>query len=165
MRLIEKLATACAVLAAVVLVFQLMALMVVDVVLRPFGVAVPGALELVTLGTRIVFSLGLPYAALRGAHVSVDLVTEHVPAFARRGLDMLAGTLGAAVCAYAAYAVTMRGLPTWTYGERTPDLGLPEIVNYLPPALGFVLSALVFAGLFVTAASHRPSGGAPEGGH
>lgn len=122
--------------AALALVGLMVGVTVVDVVLRRFDAAIPGAFELVTLGMRVAVPLALPWTFWRGGHVAVELLTELLPAPVQRLLRLGAWTLCAAVMAYTAWTVSVRALEIRAYGDVTANLGLPEFYYWLPLMLG-----------------------------
>jgi len=123
----------------------MMLLTVVDVALRPFGMAVPGAYEIVTLAMRIFVPLVLPYVFWTSSHLTVDLLFEKAPPGAQAALARMADALGAVVMAYLTVAVSRRALTVWRGGELSTDLAVPVFWYWLPLVAGCALSAVVAA--------------------
>ena len=125
---------------AIALSVLMVALTVVDVTLRQFAEAVPGSFELVTLGMRILVPLAMPYAFWIGGHVAVELLVDRLPRRLRAAVAALGLAISGIVMGLLAWASSLRALDVWRYGDTTGDLGLPEIVNWLPLIAGAALS-------------------------
>ena len=144
---------------AVALSGLMVALTVVDVTLRQFAEAVPGAFELVTLGMRILVPLAMPYAFWIGGHVAVELLVDRLPHRLRAAVVAMGLAVSGTVMGLLTWASSLRALDTWRYGDVTGGLGLPEIVNWLPLIAGSALSvpviAVLLAGQVAVAAGMR----------
>ena len=122
---------------------------VVDVALRQFGQAIPGAFELVTLGMRIGIPLAMPYAFWTGAHIAVELVTDRLRP---RVADTIIATgliISAVVMALLAWSSCLRALDVWRFGDLTPDLGWPGVIHWIPLVAGSALCVPVVLALAV----------------
>jgi TRAP-type C4-dicarboxylate transport system permease small subunit len=118
----------------------MMGVTVVDVVARWFGLAVPGAHELVTLGMRMLIPLALPYVFWIGSNVAVEMLTEKLPPRAQRIVKHAGAALGMLTMAYLTVAVTQRALTVWEYGEVSSDLAIPLFLYWIPLIIGCGLS-------------------------
>ncbi len=139
----------------------MMLVTVVDVALRPFGMAVPGAYEIVTLAMRIFVPLVLPYVFWTSSHLTIDLFFDKAPISTQKVLARAADALGAVVMTYLTVAVSRRALTVWRGGELSTDLAVPVFWYWLPLVLGCALSAVVATYLAVrgrrTAAPGAPA--------
>lgn len=131
-------AAACAALC----LLGIMLLTFVDVLGRYFfGAALPFAVEIIELGMGLVVFLSLAMTTLEKGHISVDLVTTSLPAFAGRILAILAAILG----------TVFFGLLSWQLFIRASsflDEGLATQVLFLKVyPVAFVMA---LAAVFVT---------------
>jgi TRAP-type C4-dicarboxylate transport system permease small subunit len=118
---------------------------VVDVVLRQAGMAIPGAFELVTLGMRVLVALAMPYAFWTGGHVAVELFTDRLSERLRAGIVALGLVLAGLVMALLVWASWGRAANAVRRGDITVDLGMPEIVFWIPLLVGAGLCVPVVA--------------------
>ncbi len=124
-----------------------------DILGRRAGFAVPGVVDLVQLFVLAGAWLVIPYAFLARAHVSVDLLTERLPARARRALEAVAGLVAVAVLAPATWRAYESLLMQMRFGDRSQQLGIPMVWYWSPLILGMALSAAVAAAMAVAAVS------------
>lgn len=125
------------------------ALTTVDVVLRQFGMGIPGSWEMVTFAMRWMIGLTLPYAFWAGQHVAVESFTEPLPERARRACILLGNVLGAVAMGIMAWRMWVRASQILAQGTRTSDLGFLVFYNWLPLVLGCALSCLVLVFLIL----------------
>ena len=113
---------------------------VADIVLRFFGGAVPGAVDLVQLFVMATAFAAIPWAFHTDGHVGVDLVSERLPAPVQAALRMLAALAAAVVMAlilvygWQAAALQMR------FGDVSQNLGVPMVWYWAPLLAGAALS-------------------------
>lgn len=119
----------------------------VDIVLRQFGAGIPGIWEAVTLAMRWMIGLALPYAFYSGSHIVVELFTDGLPPRWRQGVIVLALLVTLATMTLLAWKVTGRMLDIRGYGGVTSDLNLPSYYDWVPLALGPILSVPVLLAL------------------
>ena len=122
---------------------------VVDIALRQFGEAVPGAFELVTLGMRIGIPLAMPYAFWTGAHIAVELVTDRLSPRIASAIIASGLIISAAVMALLAWCAYRRALDVWRFGDLTPDLGWPAAIHWIPLVAGTALCVPVVLALAI----------------
>jgi TRAP-type C4-dicarboxylate transport system permease small subunit len=109
---------------------------VADIVGRRFGYAVNGVVDIVQLCVTAGTWFVIPWAFLAGAHVSVELFVERLPARARRALAVLAALLAAATLVlmlrygWDAFAIQSR------LGDRSQQLGIPIAFYWWPLLAG-----------------------------
>ena len=136
MRLVEKLVA----IAASVLLFALMMLMVFDVVGRNvLRHPVQGATELTEIGLVTITFLLFPSLALRKGHIVADIADS----LRSRVLDVLkivlTALLGGGVFGLIAWRMWLLALNSASYGEASPTLQVP-----LPP---FLFAAAILSGI------------------
>lgn len=142
-RLVGKTVGGLAFLGGLIVLLAMALLTVVDVVLRRFGMAVPGSWEMVTFAMRWMIGLSLPYAFWAGRHVAVEAFTEMLSQRAQRFFILLAELLSAVTMGLLAWRLWVRGSQILAQGTRTSDLGLLVFYNWLPLILGCAVSFLV----------------------
>lgn len=153
-RLIEGSVRVLCLFAAATLAILMMAVTVVDVVLRWFGAAIPGAFELVTLGMRFMVPLSFPYVLWIGGHVAVDFLVGLGSARLQRVAVRASALVTSIVMAGLAFAVTQRALTVARYGEVTADLGLPQFYYWIPLIVGTALCVPVGIYIALRGPSH-----------
>jgi TRAP-type C4-dicarboxylate transport system permease small subunit len=84
----------------------------------------------------------IPYAAMRGSHVAVDLLTLTRHPGARRTLSFLIGASSVALLAVMLVALARQGSCGFRCGQFTPDLVIPFWPMYLALGIGFFLYLL-----------------------
>ena len=133
-----RVAEAIAILALVAVV----ALIMLQTVAREIFVAgLPWADELARYAGLAIIFLAAPMLLLRGEHVTVDMLLGMMPDRARRVV-----TLGNEVLMVVFGAMYL--IAGWQFMQRaarfsTPALGMPNLLFYLPAALGMALMLLV----------------------
>lgn len=115
----------------------------VDIVSRYFAAGIPGIWEAVTLAMRWMIGLALPYAFYSGSHIAVELFTDACRPRLRQFFIVLAMTVSLMIMLLLAWKVTGRLLDIRSYGGVTSDLSLPTYYDWVPLALGPVLSVPV----------------------
>lgn len=130
-------------MGGLIVLLAMAALTVVDVVLRRFGMGVPGSWELVTFAMRWMIGLSLPYAFWAGRHVAVEAFTEMLSKRAQRWFMLFAEILSMLAMGVLAWRLWVRGSQILGQGTRTSDLGILVFYNWLPLILGCTLSFVV----------------------
>lgn len=150
LRIAEFLANA---LASIFLV-GLMMLTFADVLGRNvFNHPLLGATELTEYTLVAVTFLAYPIVAYRHGHVTVDLFDRMFGEKGIRVLTVIGDIIGAGVYAILAYRMWLQGIRLLSYGDITPQLGIP-----VAPAYFFmsIMSAVTVVA-FILAAIHGPS--------
>lgn len=119
----------------------------VDIVSRQFGMGIPGIWEAVTLAMRWMIGLALPYAFYSGSHIVVELFTDGLPPRIRQTVIVGALLISLLVIALLAWKITARTWDIRGYGGVTSDLSLPTYYEWVPLALGPLLSVPVLLAL------------------
>lgn len=120
---------------------------VADIVLRVFGGAVPGAVDLVQLLILSAAFAAIPFAFFRDAHVSVDLLTQALPARVQAALALLTALGALALMALILWYGWRSAQMQMRFGDVSQNLGIPMIWYWAPLLLGSALSivACLFA--------------------
>ena len=120
----------------------MMALVNANVLLRPLGLPIWGAYELVGFLGSLTLSLALLRITLTRSHMAVELLTSRVPQGLNRVLGLFNRFLGAAVLGLVSWRCFLHGWLIWTSGEVSPTLSMPFHPFVFGVALAFGLSAL-----------------------
>lgn len=109
-----------------IMLFAMMFVTLIDVVGRYLlNSPLQGATELTALLLVSTIFIGLPAVCLDEDHVTVDLVTDHLPAFIQPIRRALMRLLSAAVLVVVAWRLYAYGHDLSSYGETTVSLRLP----------------------------------------
>ncbi|MEM7526932.1 MAG: TRAP transporter small permease subunit [Pseudomonadota bacterium] len=121
-----------------------------DVLVSTLGADVsglPGYEDAVTMFVGVAALAMFPYCQLHGGHAVVDVLMQHAPPWASRGVAVISAALTAALALALAAMLAWGAAEMRDDGTETPVLGWPVWV-FLPPA---VLSCLLWAGAAVAA--------------
>lgn len=153
-----------AALVGVVSLFAAGGVTVLDIVLRAFGGAVPGVVDLVQLFVMATAFTAVPYAFFCEGHVSVDILTQAFPPRAQWLLRALAALAAAAVMTLILYYGWQAARQQMRFGDVSQNLGIPMIWYWALLLAGAALSILacVIAAVEAFAALARPARRSPE---
>ncbi|MBP2548278.1 TRAP-type C4-dicarboxylate transport system permease small subunit [Neorhizobium galegae] len=108
------------------MLLSMMFVTLIDVVGRYlFGSPLQGATELTALLLVSTIFIGLPAVCLDEENVTVDLLTDHLPAFIHPARRLVVRLLSAVVLMAAAWRIFAHGQALSSYGETTVSLHLP----------------------------------------
>ena len=138
----------------VLLLMLAVAALIVDIATRKsIGFSILGMVDLNQLAQMACVFLVLPLAFLRESHVTVDFVTDRLPARARAAIEALSALLGAALLGAILWFSIGQALIQIRQGDVSQTLGIPMQWYWLPLVLGLALSVL--AVLLVAARAGR----------
>jgi TRAP-type C4-dicarboxylate transport system permease small subunit len=143
-RAVFRLSTACAAVAAVML---LLAALVItwSIVYRASGASTYWEIEFSVYMMVASLFLASPYCLATQGHVGVDLMSHYLPRRLARPLAIVIGLVGLAVCLYLAYAGAELTLHAFARGERTESTWAPpKWPLYLAMPVGLGLTALQY---------------------
>ena len=130
------------------------AALIVDIATRKsIGFSILGMVDLNQLAQMACVFLVLPLAFLRESHITVDFVTDRLPARARAAIEALSALLGAALLGAILWFSIGQALIQIRQGDVSQTLGIPMQWYWLPLVLGLALSVL--AVLLVAARAGR----------
>jgi TRAP-type C4-dicarboxylate transport system permease small subunit len=154
-RLMNRISTACAVLASVLL--ALAALVIIWMVTyRSMGNSTSWELELGIFLMVASLFLASPYALLTKGHVGVDLLTHFMRPSRARRLEIFSHLLGLAVCIFLTLICWEFAVESFIKGERTESMwGPPKWPLYGMMPLGFGLTALQYVALISDAVKKK----------
>jgi TRAP-type C4-dicarboxylate transport system permease small subunit len=125
-------------------------LVVVDVIWRRIGAqSLIGAVDLTQLCVMAAAFLSIPYAFMRGAHVTVDLFASRFGPGATRALDAMGAALSAGLVGFLLYLSWGRAMEQLRYGDVSQDLAIPMIAYWGFVLVGFALAASAALSLFL----------------
>lgn len=127
----------------------LMALVAFDILMRrvinqPFL----GGYEMTELAMAVIVALGLPYCAVLGSHVAVDIFAKWLDRPALRWVDVVVHLLGAVLLAAVAWRTVLYALGSYRFGDATNMMAIPKYPFQLVTAASAALFSVV---LFVEA--------------
>lgn len=132
------------VIAGVFLTFMIL-LTATDVVLRIFGYPVPGAVEIIAICGGVVIGFTVPITSWMQGHISVDFVTNALPAGMKRVVDTTTRCVGIGLFLLIAWNSVKIGTGFLRGGEVSGTLQLPLYpVAYGLAASFFMLSIVLF---------------------
>jgi TRAP-type C4-dicarboxylate transport system permease small subunit len=126
--------------------FFIMVMIATDVVLRFMGSGVPGALEIITYYMMIIVAfLALGNLESKDGMISVDVVYNVLPYWARRWMMVLACTIGTLVFAGMTYASFLEAVSHYRSGSYVLTLKyiLPIWPSYIIIPIAFAVATLV----------------------
>lgn len=143
-RAVFRLSTACAAVAAVML---LVAALVItwSIVYRAMGASTYWELEFSVYMMVASLFLASPYCLATQGHVGVDLLSHYLPRSLARPLAIVVGLVGLAVCLYLAWAGAELTMHALARGERTESTWAPlKWPLFLAMPVGLGLTALQY---------------------
>jgi len=143
-RAVFRLSTACAVVAALML---LAAALVItwSIVYRAMGASTYWEIEFSVYMMVASLFLASPYCLATQGHVGVDLLSHYLPRSFARPVAIVVGLVGLAVCVYLAYAGADMTLHAFARGERTESAWAPpKWPLFLAMPVGLGLTALQY---------------------
>ena len=143
MKLLEKLAQICAILAGVVLTFITLMTCASLIGRNTIGVTLAGDFELTGVAAGAAIGLFLPLCQLRRGNIIVDFFTAKASAATNALLDRFGALLMGLAMALLAWRTTVGGLNAFATKSSSMMLGFPEwiVFAFIVPPL--VLTALI----------------------
>jgi TRAP-type C4-dicarboxylate transport system permease small subunit len=142
-RVLEKLAKLCAVLAGVLLIAVTL-LTCASILGRDLlGKAITGDIELVGVATGAAIALFMPWCQLQRSNIIVDFFTNRTSLSTRAGLDRFGALLIGTFMAVLSWRSTLGGLSAYQNQSGSMILGFPDWITYgcmVPP---LILAALI----------------------
>ena len=137
-------AAACLEYALATALIAAVAMNVVNVISRyAFGESIIGADEIQVYLMIAMAFLGSAVAAMRHAHLRMDVLTRSVRPRTRAILDRIEALLTAAVCVLVAVVATQYTVRIYALGSRSENAHIPMWIPHSVVAVGFALMTLV----------------------
>jgi TRAP-type transport system small permease protein len=135
-------------ISGVVLTFM-MAITLLDVVMRNMGHPIVGILEIISFCGSVVIGFAIPYASWMRSHVFVDTLVDKLSPRNRKRMDVITRCLGILLFVFLGVNFVLYGLDLRRTHEVSPSFRIP----YYPIPLGLSFSCLLqcltlFADLF-----------------
>lgn len=115
---------------------------------RTLGFSILGTIDLTQLAVMSCVYLAMPLAFLRGAHVSVEFISDALPAPLARACRVAAALLTVLLLAALAWYSLGQARIGLAQGDRSVTLGIPMIFYWAPLLAGLAGSALAAALVF-----------------
>lgn len=143
MKILEKLAKLCAILAGVLMTLITLLSCASIIGREVAGKTVPGDFELVGLATGAAVAFFMPLCQLQRGNIIVDFFTAKVPERINGVLDRLGALLLGLCFALLTWRCALGGLNSLQTNSSTMLLGFPESVVYFAMIPGFALTAVI----------------------
>jgi len=145
---LEKILTPASRLAnyiGISMLIVLIILTVVEVLMRSFvGISLKGSKELSEYALGILVFLTLPYCAVRGAHIVVDIATMNLSQHSKALIDTVIYFLAVIPCGLLAWQLFLRGIHAAERGEVSAMLQVWLFPIVIIAAIGFLLLTFVY---------------------
>jgi TRAP-type C4-dicarboxylate transport system permease small subunit len=129
--------------AGVLALMLAVAVLIVDIATRKsIGFSILGMVDINQLAQMACVFLVLPLAFLRESHITVDFITDRLPARWRAAIEALSALLGAALLAAILWNSVGQALIQLRQGDKSQTLGIPMIWYWAPLVAGTALSML-----------------------
>ena len=133
-------------------VFAMMAVTVVDVVLRFLRLSISGTYDIVGLLGAVVISFSLAYTSVEKGHIAVEFLVQKLPERARAAVDALTSLTGTLFFAIATWRCALYALDFYKSGEVSMTITMPVYPFVFGTSLGCaLLTAVLAAGCIRTA--------------
>ena len=126
-------------------VFAMMAITVLDVVLRYLRLSIPGAYDIVGLLGAVVISFSLAYTSVEKGHIAVEFLVQKLPERPRAVIDAITGLAGTAFFGLITWRSALYALDFLRSGEVSMTIKMPVYPFVLGTALGCALLTAVLA--------------------
>lgn len=139
---------------AICVLVAMMLFTVLNVIMRAiFNNPIPGDVELIEVGMVCVGFLGLAWCALRGMHISVDLVVSFLPKRVQALFDCFGYLVGLGICTLLAWRSFAEGIGVRELNTLSSTLSFPMFPFYVITALGYGVFCLAIVVLLVRSLS------------
>jgi TRAP-type C4-dicarboxylate transport system permease small subunit len=156
MKLLDRLATACGVAAAVALLL-IAVIILAQIAARLLGSQVPAADDFAAWAMAASAFLALPYALRHGDHIRVTLILQRLPARVERAVECLATALGLGLAAWSAWHASVFVFDSWRFDEVAQGVvRVPMWIPQLAMPVGLTLLAALLAERLWRALSGQP---------
>ncbi|MBI5274832.1 MAG: TRAP transporter small permease [Burkholderiales bacterium] len=143
MRVLEKLAKGCAILAGVLLTAVTLMTCASLIGRNTIGVTLVGDFELTGVAAGAAIALFMPWCQMRRGNIIVDFFTAKAGDNTNAWLDRFGALLLGLAMALLAWRTTLGGLNAWNTKSGTMMLGFPEWIAYLLMVPPLALTAVI----------------------
>jgi TRAP-type C4-dicarboxylate transport system permease small subunit len=100
-----------------------------------------GTYEIVEILLCATFFVALPAVFLRDGHIVVDAIDRHLPRVVP-WLKHLARSIAVVLLGLMAWQGSIAARDSWSFGDRTADLSLPQLLYWMPLLFGLAGGAV-----------------------
>jgi TRAP-type C4-dicarboxylate transport system permease small subunit len=143
LRVLEKLAKLCAILAGLLLTTVTLMTCASLVGRNTVGVTLVGDFELTGVAAGAAIALFLPWCQMRRGNIIVDFFTARASERTNARLDRFGALLLAGVMGLLAWRTVLGGLNAWSTQSGTMMLGFPEWIVYTAMVPPLVLTTVI----------------------
>ncbi len=143
MKILEKLAKLCAIIAGVLLTAITLMTCASLIGRNTTGDSIVGAFELTGVAAGAAIALFMPLCQVRRGNIIVDFFTAKMSAAVNDKLDRFGTLLLVAIFGLLAWRTTLGGLNVYAANSETQIMGFPEWVVYATMVPPFVLTGLI----------------------
>ena len=145
MKLLDRLATASGVAAAVALL-MIAVVILAQIAARLLGTQIPAADDFAAWSMAASAFLALPYALQHGEHIRVTLILQRLSGRTERVVETLATAMGLLLSVWAAWHACTFVFDSWRYDEVAQGvLRVPLWIPQIAMPIGLVLLAALMA--------------------
>ncbi|WP_157966408.1 TRAP transporter small permease [Oceanibium sediminis] len=127
------------------LLLAMVAVMFLSILLRQFGMLLPGTEDIATFSMVGLAFLGIPYVYISGMHIRVETIYTRLSEPLQRRVNVFCVCIGIAVCAVLLYFTALLAYDSWRFGDTSFGLlPIPLWIPQLPIPLGITLLLLAF---------------------
>jgi TRAP-type C4-dicarboxylate transport system permease small subunit len=143
LKILEKLAKLCAILAGVLLTCITLMTCASLIGRNTTGDSIVGAFELTGVAAGAAIALFMPLCQLRRGNIIVDFFTAGMSDKINDKLDRFGTLLLVVIFGLLAWRTTLGGLNVWSAHSETQIMGFPEWIVYAVMVPAFVLTGLI----------------------
>lgn len=121
----------------------MMLLIVLNVLLRQFGMPIFGTLEFVEALMVVLFSCAVSYTAFVRGHISVSLLVSRLPARAQAIVDSVTHFIGILLFGVVSWRLAVLGIDLWRTGTLSATMRWPCFQYAFLSSVGFAVLCLV----------------------
>ena len=125
-----------------VIAIALMLIIFIDVFFRRLNLAVSGAMELTEVSFCILCFLCFSYTWIKGDHINVEILLEHLPASLQKGVRLLSAFIGVFIFGCLAYGSYKLAYGSFQFGDVTVEIGIPRGIPQATMVIGAVFCFL-----------------------
>ena len=143
MKILEKLAKLCAIIAGVLLTGITLMTCASLIGRNTTGDSIVGAFELTGVAAGAAIALFMPLCQLRRGNIIVDFFTANMSADVNDKLDRFGTLLLVLIFGLLAWRTTLGGLNVYSANSETQIMGFPEWIVYAMMVPPFILTGLI----------------------
>ncbi|GAE28049.1 TRAP dicarboxylate transporter [Halalkalibacter wakoensis JCM 9140] len=127
---------------AMIVLFLMMMITVIDVTGRMFSKPLYGAFELTGFGLALVIFYSLGYTQMKKGHISVSFLVDKWPVRVQAVADLIMNVIFLTLVAVTTWQVFQYAIRLFNGNEKTADLGIPIYIMTILASIGLLCFAL-----------------------